>query len=112
MSTGCFRLPEADTGAAQGAVNQRGRLGHLHDHAFADDGHTLRHGLYLAHDVGREKDSGAIGLGLGDQAQHLMLHQRIQAQRRLVQQEQFGAVHQRLHNSAQSSNPPCSHARH
>ena len=67
----------------------------LDDRALADDAHVVAEPLDLAEDVAREQDRGVLlALGDDDVAEHL-LHQRVQARRRFVEQQQLDVGRQR-----------------
>ncbi len=55
--------------------------------------------LHFAQDVRGEENGHAAGVLGADQVEELALHQRIEAGGRLIQEEQFGAVQQALHDA-------------
>ena len=61
---------------------------------FADEGHAIADALHLGQHVRREKDGLPGVAGLVDERVELVLHERIEAGRRLVQDEQLRAVHE------------------
>ena len=60
-----------------------------HDAPGSQDGDTVGRSLDLTEDVRREKDRGPAVARLGDHGQELVLHQRIEAARRLVEDQQL-----------------------
>jgi len=96
---GVDRLLEAHGHPAQRAVDEGRGLGDLDDHALADDAHAPGNLLDLAQDVRGEKDRGALGPRLADHAQHLLLHQGVQARGGLVEHQQLRPVHERLYDA-------------
>ncbi len=76
------------------------------DSAFVDDGHPLAQRIGLEHVVRREQDRLVLGLQIADHLAHLARPYRIQADRRLVEEEHLRVVQQRagdvqaLHHAA------------
>ncbi|NYD44421.1 hypothetical protein BJY14_000404 [Actinomadura luteofluorescens] len=64
--------------------------------ALADDGDPVGDGLHLAHDVAGHEHGLPGVAGLGHHLQEHLLHQGVQAGGGLVQDQQFGVVHERL----------------
>ena len=55
--------------------------------------------LHLVELVGREEHGPSLGDGLADEPLELVLHQRIEAGGRLVEDQQLGPVHERQHQA-------------
>ena len=64
--------------------------------ALADQADPIGDVLHLGQDVRGEEDRAAALGGLGDQLVERLLHERVEAARRLVEDEQVGVVHERL----------------
>ena len=62
---------------------------------LADDGHPVAGLLDLAEDVARQEDRPAVGLGLADDLVEGLLDERVEAGRRLVEDEQVRPVLER-----------------
>jgi hypothetical protein len=90
---------EADLHAAQRPFAQRLDALHGHQPALADDADAVGDVLHLREDVGRHEHGLAALARLPDHHQELLLHQRVQAAGRLVQDQQLRCVHERLHQA-------------
>ena len=75
---------------------QFGHGGHGGDPAGAEQGGGVRHGLHLGQHVGGEEHGGAGVAGLADDGEDLLLHERVETGGGLVEDEELGAVHERL----------------
>ena len=64
--------------------------------ALPDQADAIGDVLYLGEDVRGEEDRAAALGGLGDELVERLLHERVEAARRLVEDEQVGIVHERL----------------
>ncbi len=64
----------------------------LDQETLADDPHPVGGLLHLGEDVGGEEDRRPVGHRLAEDAEERLLDERVQARRRLVEQEQLGAV--------------------
>src|SRR5436190_15503789 len=65
--------------------------------ALADDGHAVARALDLREDVARQKDGPALGLGLADDGIERLLDERVEARRRLIEDQQLRPVLERDH---------------
>ena len=72
-----------------------GQRPHLHELSRPQDAHPVAERLHLAQDVRGEEHRLAAAARLPDALPERLLHQRIEPARRLVQDEQVGAGHQR-----------------
>ena len=69
-------------------------LRELHQPAVPDDGNAVAHALHLRKHVRREKHCGSVVSRLFQQGVELLLVERIEAARRLVEDQQVRLVHE------------------
>ena len=67
--------------------------------AGADDAHPVAERFDLGEDVARQQHGPSLGLDLADAVLEDRLHQRVEARRRLVEDEQLGARRERRHET-------------
>ena len=101
--TGPTKVASTRTALEVPHVGQRARLDQL---PFPQDTHAVAERLDLAHDVGREEHGLTPVTGLSDAGAKGLLHQRIEAARGLVEDEQVGADHQRADEDDLLAVPP------
>ena len=71
-----------------------------HEAALANDGHTICHSLHLGQGVGGEEYAcDPLPVASPQQVGELLLHQRVEARRGLVEHDKLGPMHERLHNA-------------
>ena len=89
------RAIEGGLDRERGEMPHLGQRSHLHELACPQDAHPVAERLHLAQDVRGEEHRLAAVASFTDALPERLLHQRIQPARRLVQDEQVGAGHQR-----------------
>src|SRR4051812_10308184 len=89
-------LAEGDRDLVALDVLQLGNAADANDPSFSDDGHSRACLFDLAEDVRRKKDRPAFRARLLDHGVELLLVQGIEAARRLIEDEDAGAVHEGL----------------
>ena len=67
-----------------------------HEPPVADDRRPDRDALHLGERVRGEKHRAPLGGGLPEEVEHLLLHERVETRRRLVEDEQLRPVGERL----------------
>ncbi len=82
-----------------GAPLEAGYVLLRHDLALANDGHGVAEALHFRQHVGREEDGATVVHGFLEQPRYFLLHERVEAARGFVEDQQLGAVHQRLHKA-------------
>ena len=79
-----------------GALEQGVGLARHHEVAGVDHHHVVAHLLHVVEEVGGEQHRDAERAEAGDQLEHLLAPERIEAGGRLVEQHQLGIAHERL----------------
>ena len=69
----------------------------VHEPAGADDPDAVGGVLHLVERVRREEDGAPVGGGLAQELANLGLKERVEPRARLVEHDQLGPVHERLH---------------
>jgi hypothetical protein len=88
------RAVECGFDRKRGEVPQLHHGPHFDQHSFPQDRYPVAQRFHFAQDVRGKKDRLPALASLADAAAELLLHQRVQARRRLVEDEQVGAGHQ------------------
>ena len=83
------RAGEAQLHLVVGEVAQAFDAVHLDQPAVADDRDPIAGPLHLGQDVAREEDRAALVLGLADQGIERLLHERVEAGGRLIEDQQL-----------------------
>ncbi len=86
------RAGEAELDLVVGEIAQGVDAVDLDDAALTDDGHPVAGLLHLGQDVAGEEDRPSLRLGLSDELEERLLDERIEAGRRLVEDEQLRPV--------------------
>jgi hypothetical protein len=93
------RCGESDRHVPERGLAERRDLVDVDQPSRADQADRVRHVLNLVERVGGEEDGAPFVGRLPHEPTELLLQERVEAARRLVEHEQVGPAHERLHDS-------------
>ena len=93
---GCRRLREGDLDLVDGFAGDGRHVFHREQAAIAHERHAVADALHLGQQMGREKDGPPFLPHLVEQGVELVLDERVETGRGLVQDQQVRPVHERL----------------